>query len=232
MCRNLASQGFNILIIARNKDKIKEKLNDLYLEFPHIKTGMIIADFSELKSIEDYKKKVMYDMEFYDVGVLVLNAGCGTMGPFGEITDQEVESIVNVNALHVVYMTKLMVPVFVERFNRKKMRGAIIVTSSGFASRPISGSITYSATKTFASFIAEGLNHELKEKIDFLSYQAGEVTTKMIYRYKTDARTISTATNRAAQVCFRDLGCEQMTRGSFRHEVIISALDYLPISLI
>jgi hypothetical protein len=29
MCRNLASQGFNILIIARNKDKMKEKLNDL-----------------------------------------------------------------------------------------------------------------------------------------------------------------------------------------------------------
>jgi short-subunit dehydrogenase len=51
---------------------------------------MIVADFSELKSIDDYKKKVMWDLEFYDIGVLVLNAGTGTMGPFGEITDQEV----------------------------------------------------------------------------------------------------------------------------------------------
>jgi short-subunit dehydrogenase len=99
-----------------------------------------------------------------------------------------------------------MVPVFVERFKEKKIKGAIVVTASGFASRPIAGSITYSATKTFASFIAEGLNHELKDKIDFMSYQAGEVTTKMIYRYQTDARTIST--DRAAQVCFRDLGLE------------------------
>lgn len=91
MCRNLASQGFNILIIARNKDKIKEKLNDLYLEFPHIKTGMIIADFGELKSIEDYQSKIAYDLEFYDIGLLALNAGVGTMGPFNELTDKEVE---------------------------------------------------------------------------------------------------------------------------------------------
>lgn len=134
------------------------------------------------------------------------------------------------NALHVVYMTKIMVPVFVERFDKKKKKGAIIVTSSGLGARPVSGTITYSATKSFASFIAEGLNHELKEKIDFLSYQAGEVTTKMLNRFKTDARTIST--DRAAQVCFRDLGYEQMTRGSFRHEVAMLAIDYLPLSWI
>merc|ERR1740117_2847372 len=167
---------------------------------------MIIADFGELKSIEDYQSKIAYDLEFYDIGLLALNAGVGTMGPFNELTDKEVEQLVNVNALHVIYMTKIMVPVFVERFNKKKKRGAIIVTSSGLGSRPVSGTITYSATKSFASFIAEGLNHELKESIDFLSYQAGEVTTKMLGKLKTDARTIST--DRAAQVCFRDIGCE------------------------
>ena len=177
MCRNLAAQGFNILIIARNKDKMKEKLQDLVLEFPHIKTGHIVADFGQLKTIEDYKKVVEYEMEFYDIGVLALNAGVGTMGPFEELTDKEVESIVNVNALHVIYMTKIMVPTFVERFKTSGKKGAIIVTSSGLGSRPISGTITYSATKSFASFIAEGLNHEFKDKIDFLSYQAGETAT-------------------------------------------------------
>lgn len=91
MCRNLAAQGFNILIIARNKDKIKEKLKDLYMEFPHIKTDMIIADFGQLKSIEEYKEKIGYNLEFYDIGVLALNAGVGTMGPFDELTEKEVE---------------------------------------------------------------------------------------------------------------------------------------------
>lgn len=72
------------------------------------------------------------------------------------------------------------------------MKSAIIVTSSGLGAIPLSGTVTYSATKSFASFVAEGLNYELAGKVDVLSYQAGEVTTKMLNRFKTDSRTIST----------------------------------------
>ena len=50
----------------------------------------------------------------------------------------------------------------------------------------------------------------------------------MLGRFKTDARTIST--DRAAEVCFRDLGCEQMTRGSFRHEAAMLFMDNIPLS--
>ena len=67
-------------------------------------------------------------------------------------------------------MSKIMVPNFLERYKEKGKKGAIVVTSSGLGSRPVSGTITYSATKSFASFIAEGCNHEFKDKIDFLSY--------------------------------------------------------------
>jgi len=91
-----------------------------------------------------------------------------------------------------------------------------VVTSSGLGARPISGCITYSACKSFSSYIAEGLNYELEGSVDVLSYQAGETTTKMLKRYKTDSRTITP--QRAADCCFRDLGLQPMTRGAFRHE--------------
>lgn len=53
------------------------------------------------------------------------------------------------------------------------------------------GGLTYSACKSFAGFIGEGLNFELDGKVDVLNYQAGEVTTKLLRRYKTDFKTIS-----------------------------------------
>ena len=110
------------------------------------------------------------------------------MGPFDQLYDEEVERIVNVNALHVIYMSKLMVTQFLKRHETKGLKSAIIVTSSGLGAIPVSGTVTYSATKSFASFVAEGLNYELAGKIDVLSYQAGEVTTKMLNRFKTDSR--------------------------------------------
>ena len=62
----------------------------------------------------------------------------------------------------------------------REKRSAIVVTSSGMASAPISGILSYSMSKTLSSFLAEGLNIELKNKVDVLSFQCGEVRTKLI----------------------------------------------------
>ena len=58
----------------------------------------------------------------------------------------------------------------IDRYIKTGIKGAIVVTSSGLGSRPISGCLTYSATKSFATFIAEGLNFELEGKVDVISY--------------------------------------------------------------
>jgi len=157
----------------------------------------------------------------------VLNAGTAVMGPFKDVTDKEVERTVNVNALQPIYLAKTMVPQLLERYEKTKVKSAIIVTSSGLGSRPISGTIAYSAAKSFSSFVAEAMNTEFKGKIDCMSYQAGEVATKLLGRQKTDMRTITV--ERAADTCFRDLGHMPMTRGSFRHEFAMIFMDHLPL---
>ena len=45
-----------------------------------------------------------------------------------------------------------------------------MITSSGLGARPIAGTITYSACKSFAGFIGEGLNFELNGKVDVINY--------------------------------------------------------------
>lgn len=45
----------------------------------------IVADFSHLNSIKDYEEIFQDKLSKIDVGVLILNAGTGVMGPFADI---------------------------------------------------------------------------------------------------------------------------------------------------
>lgn len=82
----------------------------------------------------------------------------------------------NVNAVHPMYLSKVLLPQMLARGKKS----AIIVTSSVFGQRPLGGaSIVYSATKSLASFLAVGLSYELEGKIDCLAWECGAVATKL-----------------------------------------------------
>ena len=63
----------------------------------------------------------------------------------------------------------------------------MIITSSVTGNRPMPGFCTYAATKSFDSFIAEGLNFEFKDKIDVMSYKPSAVETLMNPRNKNSS---------------------------------------------
>ena len=112
----------------------------------------------------------------------------------------------------------------------REKRSAIVVTSSGMGSAPISGILPYSMSKTFSSFLAEGLNIELKNKVDVLSFQCGEVSTKLIGNKRNGFSVISTV--RATGGCLRDLGTETMTYGSFVHDLLMTITPSIILQLI
>ena len=91
------------------------------------------------------------------------------------------------------------------------------------------GNGPYSSTKAFATFMGEALNYELSDKIDVMSYNPAGVATKLTKKKDPDMTTISAA--RAAEVCFRDLGCTPMTNGAVRHEVIRGLLLAIPVPI-
>jgi len=79
--------------------------------------------------------------------------------------------LVSINALHVAYLARLFTPYFVKRFKDHNVRSGIAITSSGLASWPAAGMISYSSTKVFASYLGEGLYWELRDKgVDVISY--------------------------------------------------------------
>jgi len=63
-----------------------------------------------------------------------------------------------------------------------------------------------------------------------MSYQPGEVKTKMTARMKQNFRFIEV--QKAVSACFRDLGSTPLTYGAARHELGMLALDMTPFSYI
>ena len=98
--------------------------------------------------------------------MLFLNAGFVNCGPFSGLTDAEVETSLMTNAMHPIYTMKVLLPKLLGRNHL----AAMVVTSSGLGSAPIPGCVDYSCAKSFASFLAEGLNYELKGKVDCLAW--------------------------------------------------------------
>jgi short-subunit dehydrogenase len=84
----------------------------------------------------------------------------------------------NVNVLHVYYLFKIMA----EQLMKREKRSSMIVTSSMAFVRPTPFSIAYSAHKRFVTFLAQGMFLEMSSKIDIMSFNPGEVATKLINR--------------------------------------------------
>lgn len=79
------------------------------------------------------------------------------------------------NLLHVVYLLKALLPQLLARTKRS----AILTTGSGLGIRPVAGIATYSASKSFVSYLAQSLNYELKDKIDVINYECGMMRTNL-----------------------------------------------------
>ena len=104
------------------------------------------------------------------------------------------------NALHPIYTTKVLI----QQMLARNKRSAIMITTSMAAHRPLAGVTTYCATKSMASFLAQGLSYELEGKIDCMSWQPGHVSTKMV-NYK-DAKGSCVTASQAVEDALRDLG--------------------------
>ena len=103
------------------------------------------------------------------------------------------------------------------------------MTSSGAATRPFAGFLTYSCSKSFASFLAVGLSYELRGKVDCLAWEAGETKTKML----GDRKGWSTInTDVAVKSSLRDLGSANLTNGNWRHEVDLDIFSLVSLNYI
>lgn len=162
----LSELGYDLILVARNKEKLLE-LQDLV----KTKTKIVVADLRD-----ETKLKELYVLCKNDnIDVLINNAGFGLFGEFSETElTTEMEMIdVNIKALHT--LTKLFL-----KDMKKRNKGYILNVSSAasFSAGPLMA--TYYATKGYVTKLTLAIYEELrreKSKVHISCLCPGPVNT-------------------------------------------------------
>lgn len=149
IAKELAKRGYDIVIVARNE----EKLNELKNEISGVNVEVIPMDISIKENCIQLHEKVGY------VDILVNNAGFGLFGKFNDTDlERELEMIdLNVKSLHI--LTKLFLKEMVDNNS-----GYILNVSSIAGHLPGPFMSTYYASKHYVSNLSESINTEMKKE--------------------------------------------------------------------
>lgn len=152
IARTLASQNYNLVLVARDEEKLNILKNELE-EKHKIKIEIITTDLSIEKNCKELHKDVQ------NIDLLINNAGFGDCGDFTKTSlDKEIKMInTNIIAYHI--LTKLYLIDM-----KKQNKGTILNVASiaGFMPGPLMS--TYYATKSYVVRLSEGIREELKKE--------------------------------------------------------------------
>ncbi|MBQ3266104.1 MAG: SDR family oxidoreductase [Ruminococcus sp.] len=151
MARVLAAKGWDLILVARRENRIKE-LKD---ELGQVNVRCITVDVGKTEDCH-----ALYDMvKDEQVDMLINNAGFGLAGEFTKTDlDTELNMIdVNVRAVHI--LTKLFLRDFIARDSGIILN---VASSAGFMPGPLLS--TYYATKNYVLRLSESIYEELRRK--------------------------------------------------------------------
>lgn len=148
MARILSSNGYDLILVARRKDKLEALKKELQTE-----VSIICMDISSTFNCMKLYNKVKKE----NIDILINNAGFGLFGEFNSTNlDKELDMIdVNIKSLHT--LTKLFLNDFV-----KKDSGYILNVASSAAFLPGPLMATYYATKAYVLRLTSSINEELR----------------------------------------------------------------------
>lgn len=163
----LASRGLNLILLARRLDKL-EALAIQLRETYAVEISIHSIDLANFKTV----KQVVSECN-RSIGLLVYNAAYAPIGYFESISEEQLETIVDVNIKSPLLLTKLLSAGMIE----KKQGGIILMSSlAGFQGSPKIAA--YAASKSFNAIFAAGLWHEFKQhNIDVIASCAGAIST-------------------------------------------------------
>ncbi len=145
----LANQGYDLILVARRKEKLEEIKENVKVDVQIINLDLS-STFNCMKLYNKVKKS--------KIDVLINNAGFGLFGEFvGSKLERELDMIdLNIKAVHT--LTKLFLKDFCEEDSGYILN---VASSAGYFSGPLMA--TYYATKAYVLHLTEAIQEELKQ---------------------------------------------------------------------
>lgn len=150
-----AKHNYDLVIVARNKERLEKLKNDLESNY-NIKVTVISKDLS----VENAPKEVYDELKEQNIQIdyLINNAGIGDACMYSESDWEKQKNIIKLDVLALMYMCRLFLP---DMTQRKK--GVIVNIASTLAFAPTAGEATYAAAKAFVLSFSQALYEENKQ---------------------------------------------------------------------
>lgn len=158
--RHLAGRGLDLILVARNSDKLEMLAAHLRVA-SNIQVQVMPADLNRPDDVKTLVEGVFgkgADIA-RPVDLLINNAGLGHVAEVADETDEQVERMVNVNVTALVRLTRAAVADMVGRGN-----GAILNVASTAAFQPVPKMAVYAATKAFLLSFGQAVDSECRRR--------------------------------------------------------------------
>ena len=147
LARIFAEQGYALVLVARNR----ERLEEIAVELKPTPVQVLAKDLALVGAAEGIHREVP------KVDVLVNNAGYGVYGPFVKTPLDDELGMLQLNMTALVVLTKLYLPAMVAAKNGKILN---VASTAAFQPGPLMA--LYYATKAFVLSFSEAIGNELE----------------------------------------------------------------------
>lgn len=155
----LAKDGFDLIIVARRRDRLEELAGQLKQKYS-IDVEVFVADLTKPESLRTVEKRIADEPA---LEMLVNNAGFGGYMPFVELDPDKAEELINLKVVAVTRLTRAALPGMIAR-----KRASIINVSSRLAfSGPLGSAqlpkrATYAAANAYINTFSQLVQSELE----------------------------------------------------------------------
>ncbi|GJQ21579.1 MAG: short-chain dehydrogenase [Bacteroidia bacterium] len=151
-----AENGYNVVLVARRKDKLLALANQAQQIFG-VSAYVLQKDLTRPESSVEIRREL--DRAGIHIDVLVNNAGFGLLGRFATSANGEELDMIQVNVVTPVHLTKLFLPDMLLRGSGKILN---VASTAGFQPGPYMAN--YYATKAYLISFSLGLAEEVRER--------------------------------------------------------------------
>ena len=159
--------------------------------------------------------------------MLVNNVGVLSVKFITNDTDENIENMLGVNVYPSTFITRKLLPSFLQRHAETGQKSLVINMSSILDETFLPGNAIYTATKRYNAFFSEGLRYEYAGKIEFVTVKPGIVLTNLIYENNVQNTPFSTDADSFVSALFGGLRTG-VNHGYWKHKIFGFFLDSMP----
>lgn len=167
----LAKEGYNLYLHYHQNE---EGIDELIAQLPMIKTWKVKADLSIKSGVQQVLNKITTTID-----VIILNSGNSYVGLMTDMTDTEVEEMIQLHLTSPFLLTKSLLPAMIQ-----KRAGNIIAISSIWGMTGASCEVLYSTLKGGLNTFVKALAKETAPSgIRVNGVAPGAIDTNMLTNY-------------------------------------------------